>query len=105
MRGRPRDRQCVVVEKKMADTNLLAGRSHAICITRGEVIFSAVVFLVGVGVSTLSELLFGEPERVFSITIDAIQGSLFWSVIVIGLARLGRVLYRGVRSRLLREVV
>jgi hypothetical protein len=77
----------------------------AVCLTRGEVILSVFVFAIGVGVSTLHEVMFGNAGlgRVLSTVLDAIQGSLFWSAVLIGLRRLSIRVYSGFRSRMLRR--
>jgi hypothetical protein len=74
--------------------------THALCLTRGEVIL-AVVLLVGAVVLTFfAELVFGEgTERLFSITIDAIQGALFWSAVLIGIRRVFFFVVRRLRRR------
>jgi hypothetical protein len=72
--------------------------AHALCLTRGEVILTAVLFVVGVGVSDLHELLFGQgTDRLFSITIDATQGALFWSAVLIGIRRFFAFVFRRLR--------
>ncbi len=81
----------------MADAERRPDHSHVVCLTRSEVIFCAALFVFGVGVSTVHEVLFGGGGtiRVLSTAVDATQGSLFWSVILLGLGRLGRYVYRG----------
>jgi len=70
-------------------------RTHALCLTRAEVIFALVLLTVGVGVSTVHEALFGRgAQGVFSTAIDATQGGLFWGVILISLWRMWLFLYR-----------
>lgn len=72
--------------------------SHAFCLSRGEVILAIAVLGVGVSVSSLHELMFGgAARRVFSTAIDAVQGGLFWSAILIGVWRLCIASYRWLR--------
>ncbi len=91
------------MEQSLADTESLKPNLHALCLTRAELIFSAAVFAVGVGVSVLHEVLFGPAGggRLVSTTIDAVQGSLFWSTILIALRRIARRAYRAVHTWLM----
>jgi membrane protease YdiL (CAAX protease family) len=84
----------------MTEPRAPANSSHALCLTRGELVLCGLIFVVGVGASLAHELLFGSggQGRLFSTTIDAIQGSLFWSAVLLGLGRLGGRGYRLVRS-------
>ncbi len=74
--------------------------THALCLTRGEVIFAVVLLAGAVVLTFFAELVFGPgTERLFSITIDAIQGALFWSAVLIGLRRLFVFVVRRLRRR------
>ncbi len=70
--------------------------SHALCFTSAEVILCGFIVTVGVAGSLVHEVLFGShvQGRLFSTTIDAIQGSLFWSAVLISLSRLASRAYR-----------
>lgn len=73
-----------------------ADDSHALCLTLFEVILFAVVIPLGVSFAIVYEVMFGttSPGRVFSIAVDALQGSLFWSTVLVGLWRLAKGAYR-----------
>lgn len=73
--------------------------AHALCLTRGEIVLMVVLFAVAISVTAFSELFFGPgTDRLFSITIDAIQGALFWSVVLIGIRRLCVFVFRRLRK-------
>ena len=85
----------------MIDPTRDADSAHALCLTRAELVVATAIFGVGIGVSMLHELLFGPggAPRTLSILLDALQGSVFWSVVVIVMGRLARAGYRMVRGR------
>ena len=85
----------------MIDPTRDASSAHALCVTRAELVVAATISAIGIGVSMLHELLFGPggAQRILSTLVDALQGSLFWSVVVIVLSRVARAGYRMVRGR------
>lgn len=76
-----------------------SGSPHALCLTRGEVLLVVILLAVGIGLSTLHELMFGKPERTWSIAVDATEAGLFWTAVLIGLRRGSVALYRALRTK------
>ena len=89
--------------QEMNSTEPKIDHSHALCLSRSEVVLLAVIFAVGVGLSTLHELMFGDKgaHGVVMTVIFATQGSLFWSALLIGLLRLGIGAYRRMRRSMM----
>jgi hypothetical protein len=75
--------------------------SHFVCLSLFEVIVVAVLLGIGVPISVLHEAMFGDSSapRLFSISIDAVQGGLFFGVLFIGAHRLARADLKRLKGR------